>query len=136
MAILPVIIEDLSEHAGMPVEEVLIEDGVVVGEGLGEPRQPGGGDLLQGGLVGLVADAPHVQDDAVLAVHGAIAPCFWGWGGLLWPAIKRKLKIRTQMARNLNPNVQIAPPFSWSYKNNKYASNFSLVFKYIIKNLM
>lgn len=83
--VLPVIIEDLSEDPGMPVEEVLIEDGVVVGEGLGESRQPRGGDLLQSGLVGLVADATHVQDDAVLAVHGAIAPCLSRWDGLLRP---------------------------------------------------
>ena len=33
-----------------PIEEVFIEHRIVVGEGLGEPRQPGGGDLLERGL--------------------------------------------------------------------------------------
>ena len=32
---------------GFPVEEVLVEDGIVVGEGLGQAAQAGGGDLLQ-----------------------------------------------------------------------------------------
>lgn len=75
----------MSEHPWMPVEEILIENGVVVGQGLSEPRQPGSGNLLQSGLVGLVADAPHVQDDAVLAVHGAIAPRLEGKRGLQRP---------------------------------------------------
>ena len=33
-----------------PIEEVFVEHGIVVGEGLSQPRQPGGGDLLQCGL--------------------------------------------------------------------------------------
>lgn len=65
----PVIVEDLCEDARMPVEEVLVEDGIVVGQGLREPRQPRRGDLLQGGLVGLVSDAAYVEHDAILRVH-------------------------------------------------------------------
>lgn len=53
----------------MSVEEVLIEDGVVVGQGLGQSGQSGCGNLLEGGLVGLVADAAHVEDNAVLRIH-------------------------------------------------------------------
>jgi hypothetical protein len=53
----------------VPVEEVLIEDGVVVGQGLGQSGQSGCGNLLEGGLVGLVADAAHVEDNAVLRIH-------------------------------------------------------------------
>ena len=34
----------------LPVEEVFIEDGIIVGERLRQPRQPSGGDLLQRGL--------------------------------------------------------------------------------------
>ncbi len=65
-----IIVQDLCEHPRVPVEEVLVEDGVVVGEGLRQPRQPRGRDLLQSGLVGLEADAAHVQGDPVLPVHG------------------------------------------------------------------
>ena len=53
----------------LPVEEVFIEDGIIVGERLRQPRQPSGGDLLQRGLVGLEPDAAHVERDAVLSVH-------------------------------------------------------------------
>ena len=51
-----------------PVEEVLVEDGVIVGQGLREAGEACGGDLLEGGLVRLEADAAHVQRDPVLAV--------------------------------------------------------------------
>ena len=34
----------------LPVKEVLIEDGVVVGKSLSQPRQPGCRDLFQGRL--------------------------------------------------------------------------------------
>ncbi len=53
----------------MPVEEVLVEHRVVVGERLRQPAEPGGGDLLERRLVRLEPDAAHVQRDAVLAVH-------------------------------------------------------------------
>ena len=52
-----------------PVEEVLIEDGVIVGQGFREAGEARGGDLLEGGLVRLEADAAHVQRDPVLAVR-------------------------------------------------------------------
>ena len=51
-----------------PVEEVFVEDGVIVGQGLREAGEACGGDLLEGGLVRLKADAAHVQRDPVLAV--------------------------------------------------------------------
>ena len=64
-----VVVEDLGEDAGVPVEEVLIEDRVVVGQGLRQAGEAGGWDLLQRGLVGLVPDAPHVDDHAVVRVR-------------------------------------------------------------------
>ena len=64
----PVVVEYLREDARMAVEEVLVEYRVVVGKGLGQPRQPRRRDLLQGGLVRLVPDATHVDDDTVVSV--------------------------------------------------------------------
>jgi len=64
----PVVVEYLREDARMPVEEVLVEYRVVVGQRLGQPRQPRRRDLLQGGLVRLVTDAAHVEYDAVFGV--------------------------------------------------------------------
>ena len=65
----PVVVQDLCEHAGVSVKEVLVEDGVVVSERLCEPRQTRGWDLLEGCFVRLVSDPAHVQDHAVLCVH-------------------------------------------------------------------
>ena len=65
----PVVIQYLSEDPWVAVKEVFIEDGIIVGEGLGQPRQSRGGNLLQRGLVGLEPDAAHVERDAVLSVH-------------------------------------------------------------------
>ena len=53
----------------MPVEEVFVEHRIVVSQRLCQPRQPSGWDLLQGGLVRLVADAATVEDAPVLRVH-------------------------------------------------------------------
>ena len=63
---------NLCKDAGVSVEEVFVQDGVIVGERLRQPAQPGRWDLLQGGLVRLEPDAPHVQRDPVLPVlhHG------------------------------------------------------------------
>jgi len=67
----PIVVEYLCKDTGMSVEEILVEDRVVVGECLGETGQTSGRDLLQGGLVRLVANATHVDDDAVVGVrHG------------------------------------------------------------------
>ncbi len=55
----------------MPVEEVLVEHRVVVAQVLRQAGEAGGRDLLQGGLVRLVADASAVQDAPVLSVHPA-----------------------------------------------------------------
>ena len=63
----------MCEDARMSVKEVLVEDGVVVSEGLCESRQTRGWDLLQGRFVRLVSDPPHVQDDPVLTVHRSTA---------------------------------------------------------------
>ena len=65
----PVVIQYLSEDPWVAVKEVFIEDGIIVGESLGQPRQSRGGNLLQRGLVGLEPDAAHVERDAVLSVH-------------------------------------------------------------------
>ena len=71
----PVVVEYLCEDARMSVEEVLVEYRVVVGKRLGETRQPRRRDLLQSGLVCLVTNATHVDDDAVVSVrHGRHAP--------------------------------------------------------------
>ena len=64
-----IVVEDLSEDARMSVEEVLVENRIVVGERLGETREPGGGDLLERRLVRLVADASDVENDAVLGIR-------------------------------------------------------------------
>ena len=65
----PVVVEDLGEDAGVSVEEVLVEDGVVVGQRFGETRQTRGRNLLQRGLVSFVPDASAVEDHTVLGVH-------------------------------------------------------------------
>ena len=55
----------------MPVEEELVEDGVIVHEGFSKSRQPGSRYLFQGGFVGLVSYAANVQHDPVVDVrHG------------------------------------------------------------------
>ena len=51
------------------VSGALVEDGVVVGERLSEPRETRGRDLLERRLVRLMPDAAHVQDHAVLQVR-------------------------------------------------------------------
>jgi len=65
----PIVVENLGKDSRVAVEKILVEDRVVVSERLGEPRQPSGRDLLQGGLVRLVADATHVDCDAVINVR-------------------------------------------------------------------
>ena len=37
---LPVVVEYLREYARMTIEEILVEDGVIIGQGFGQPRQP------------------------------------------------------------------------------------------------
>jgi len=64
----PVVVEYLREDARVAVEEVLVEYRVVVCQRFGQPRQPRGRNLLQGGLVRLVSDAAHVENDAVVGV--------------------------------------------------------------------
>ena len=59
---------NLCKDAGVSVKEVFIQDGVIVGERLRQPAQPGRWDLLEGGLVRLEPDAAHVQRDPVLPV--------------------------------------------------------------------
>ena len=70
----PIIIEHLWKYAWMPIKEILIEDGVVIGQGLRQPWEPRGRNLLQGGPIGFEPHAPHIQDDAVLPVHGDHSP--------------------------------------------------------------
>lgn len=67
----PVVVQYLREDSGVPVEEVLIQDGIVVGEGLRQAGQSRRSDFLQGSFVRLVTYAAHVEDDSVFAVHSA-----------------------------------------------------------------
>lgn len=67
----PVIVEDLCKDAWMPVEEVLVENGVVVGQGLRQPREPRSRNLLQRSLVRFVADAAAVEHHPIFRVHRA-----------------------------------------------------------------
>ena len=67
----PVVVEDLSKHARVAVEEVLVEDGVVISEVFCESGQPRGRDLLERRFVRLVADAAAVEDAPVVGIHGA-----------------------------------------------------------------
>ncbi|GIY74228.1 uncharacterized protein CEXT_307931 [Caerostris extrusa] len=64
----PVVVEDLGKHARVPVEEVLVEHRVVVGEGLCQPGQSRGRNLLEGGLVSLKADPTDVQNHAIVTI--------------------------------------------------------------------
>jgi len=69
----PVVVKYLGEDARMSVEEIFVEYRVVVGQRLGQTRQPSGRDLLQRGFVCLVSDAAHVENDSVLGVrHGDV----------------------------------------------------------------
>ena len=65
----PVIVEDLCKDSRVPVEEVLVEDRVIVGQCLRQTRESGGGNLLEGGFVSLVSDAPDVQDHPIFTVQ-------------------------------------------------------------------
>lgn len=64
-----IVVEHLGEDTRMPVEEVLVQDRVVIGQSLGQLGQPGRGDLLEGRLVRLVPDTAHVQGHAVLRIR-------------------------------------------------------------------
>ena len=55
----------------MPVEEILVENGVVVGQGFCEPGEACGGDLFQRCLVGFVADATAIEHHPIFRVHRA-----------------------------------------------------------------
>ena len=69
-----VVVEYLREDARMPVEEVLVEYGVVVSERLGEATQSTGRYLLQRCLVRLEPLAAHVQS-YLLRVHAHLSAC-------------------------------------------------------------
>jgi hypothetical protein len=60
----------------MAIEEVLVEHGVVVGEGFGEARQACGGNLLECCLVCLMTNAPDIQHHSIFriaqnVIHGS-----------------------------------------------------------------
>lgn len=61
----------MGKDAWMSVEEILVENGVVVGEGFREPREPRGRNLLQRGLVRFVANATAVEHHPIFRVHRA-----------------------------------------------------------------
>ena len=65
----PVIIENLCKDTGMAVEEILVEDGIVVGQSFGKPRQPRGWNFLQRRLVGLMPDTTAIENHPILSVH-------------------------------------------------------------------
>ena len=78
-----IVVEYLRKDARMTVEEILVEDRVVVGERLGETRQPGSRDLLERRFVRLVADTTHVDNDAIVGVrHGRHASERTAWSVL------------------------------------------------------
>ena len=60
---------NLREDSRMTVEEVFIEDWVVVGKRLCQPRQSCGRYLLQSGLVRLVTDTSDVQRYSVFRIR-------------------------------------------------------------------
>uniref|UniRef100_A0A1I8HNF2 EF-hand domain-containing protein n=1 Tax=Macrostomum lignano TaxID=282301 RepID=A0A1I8HNF2_9PLAT len=62
-----VVVEYLREHPGVPVEEVLVQHRIVVGQGFGEPRQPCSWNLFQRRLVGLVPNAANIEDDSIVS---------------------------------------------------------------------
>lgn len=65
-----IVIEDLSEHARVTIEEILVEYWIVVGQGSGQFGESGGRYLLESMLIGLVSHATDVEYDSVLGVHG------------------------------------------------------------------
>ena len=76
----------------------LVEHRVVVGERFGEPRETRGGNLLERGLVALVADAAHVEDHAVLEVAHLPA-------ALLGPRAARTARTHTTVTYEYNLGV-------------------------------
>lgn len=60
----------------MPIEEVLVQHGIVVSEGLRQAGQPSRGNFLQRRLVRLVSDATYVENHPVLGVHVHKIHCF------------------------------------------------------------
>lgn len=103
----PVIVQDLSKHARMSVEEVFVQHRVVVGQRLGQPAQSRGGYFLEGRFVGLVPDATDVQHHPVLGVyvqyvhHSARAA-----------GASRRLRLMTTYHVNLNITKPLQPPFN------------------------
>lgn len=69
LAYSPVVVEHLREHSRVPIEEVLVQHGVVVAQCLGQPGQPRGRNLLQRRFVRLVPDPADVQHHPVFRVH-------------------------------------------------------------------
>ena len=69
-----VIIEDLGKDARMSIEKIFIEYRIVVGQSLGQARQSCGRDFFQRRAVRLETETAHVQDNAILAVHGFERP--------------------------------------------------------------
>ena len=80
-----VVVEDEGEHRGVAVEEELVEFGVVVEVAervrLGEPRQAGAGQRLQGAPVGLMPHPAAVYHDLLAfrrTSHVCAVTCFVG----------------------------------------------------------
>lgn len=73
---LPVIVENLCKNPWMPIEEIFIQHWIIICQSFSKPRQPGSRYFLQGGLVSLVTNPPHIQDDPILAIHATISRMF------------------------------------------------------------
>lgn len=69
-----VVVEDLREHPWVTVEEVLVQDGVIVGQRLGQSGEARGRNLLQGGFISLMADAANIKNDPIIVYrcHGFV----------------------------------------------------------------
>lgn len=68
-----VVIKDLRKDARVPIEEIFIEYGIIVGQSLRQPRQSRRRNLFQRRAVRLETEAANVEDDAILAVHAGQA---------------------------------------------------------------
>ena len=62
------LLSHLREDARMSIEEILVEDGIVVGECLGQTREARRWYFLQRCLVGLVSHAADIQSNTILRV--------------------------------------------------------------------
>lgn len=72
-----VIVENLSEHVGVPIEKVLLQNGVVITQIFGQFRKTSSGNLLQNVPISLVSYATDVENDSIVRIlsHGRRPRC-------------------------------------------------------------